>query len=216
MRSFLFPSALLVGAALFFPGGAASAGDAKSPPTFKWSEAPTIDQAPGSGVHGVVNGASLVFDNIAITAEDAHYNLEVRANKDHMSAGPRIALAQAPAAGTTQSHKMADSAHGTFLQAPDPSRGPTATTSWNTATAWTVQIAKWDVKPWSAATKNQVAGTASGKFVIVFKGGSGFKDSWVAGTFTDVPVKYSSSPPLCAATCEDLAAYNPRPIWPKR
>lgn len=71
----------------------------------------------------------------------------------------------------------------------------TKTTSWNAKNAYAVEITKWDVADYDKAKGLfQVAGTASGRVAIVYQGYSDFKNSFAAGTFTDVPVRYMGKP----------------------
>jgi hypothetical protein len=76
----------------------------------------------------------------------------------------------------------------------------TKTTSWNTSNSFYVEITKWDVKPYDAkGGMFQQAGTASGKVYVAHDANDmsekrGFKDSGVAGTFTDAIVRYKGEP----------------------
>ncbi|MEO6420223.1 MAG: hypothetical protein ABIP39_12480, partial [Polyangiaceae bacterium] len=66
---------------------------------------------------------------------------------------------------------------------------------------WSIEFTKWDVSAPSTDSKagiEQKAGKASGRVVLMLKDAGTdrpIKDSWVAGTFTDVPVSYVGSPP---------------------
>ena len=73
---------------------------------------------------------------------------------------------------------------------------PSHTTSWNADNAFYIEFTSWDVKPWDEKTKGaQVAGKASGKIYIGYKGrDGGFKDSGASGEFKDAQVRYSSQP----------------------
>jgi hypothetical protein len=77
---------------------------------------------------------------------------------------------------------------------------PTKTTSWNTVNAYYVEITKWDVSPYDPKLgMSQQAGKASGKIYVAHDANAmsekrGFKDSGVAGTFTDAIVRYKGEP----------------------
>ena len=38
------------------------------------------------------------------------------------------------------------------------------------------------------------AGKASGRIAVCYQGGGSFKDSWAAGTFENVPIRYMGKP----------------------
>lgn len=71
------------------------------------------------------------------------------------------------------------------------------TTSWNASNSYYVEFTKWDVKEYDK--KNgmfQVAGKASGKVYVAYKGWGDFKNSVVSGTFEDATVRYMGEPKL--------------------
>jgi len=69
------------------------------------------------------------------------------------------------------------------------------TTSWNSDVHMVLEITKWETKPYDPEGELfQVAGKASGKIYICFVGSAGFKNSGVAGTFTDAIIRYMGNP----------------------
>jgi hypothetical protein len=69
------------------------------------------------------------------------------------------------------------------------------TTSWNDDNAYYLQVDSWDARPWDPkGPPYQVAGKASGKIIVVFKGSGKHKDSGLAGVFTDAIVRYMGKP----------------------
>ena len=66
----------------------------------------------------------------------------------------------------------------------------------HTRMAYDVQSDAWDGAEYgSEASMFQVAGKASGKVVVTFRGsGDRFANSWAVGTFTDAPVRYMGKP----------------------
>jgi hypothetical protein len=70
------------------------------------------------------------------------------------------------------------------------------TTSWNTDSAWIIEITEWAKKPWieGAGTFQQV-GTASGRLYICFNGSEqGLKNSWASGIFENAAIVYYGKP----------------------
>lgn len=72
-----------------------------------------------------------------------------------------------------------------------------STTSWNADNAYILMITKWEVGAYDPeGDLFQLAGKASGKLFIIYSGEGmdDFENSWIAGTFKDVPVRYMGEP----------------------
>jgi len=66
---------------------------------------------------------------------------------------------------------------------------------WNTENAYLVEITDWELGSFDPeASDFQVKGKASGKFAICLQKNDTYAPSWVAGTFKDVPIRYSGEP----------------------
>jgi hypothetical protein len=95
----------------------------------------------------------------------------------------------------TYRKSMQESGGGHFqIRSPDD---PTTTTSWNSPNAYVLELTRWEVADYDPnASMFQVAGRASGRIVVVYRGYNDgrFQNSWVAGSFTDVPVRYMGEP----------------------
>jgi hypothetical protein len=64
------------------------------------------------------------------------------------------------------------------------------TTSWNADNAYALELTRWQVGRCTPGEAGQPArlGTASGRIIVVYRGFEESENSWVAGTFTNVPI----------------------------
>jgi hypothetical protein len=167
---------------------------------FEWTDEPSIDDAPDAPVRGVVNGRP--FEPVAIFFEPRFGNWAlVIANRalpePHalLPFGTESAnitdLPRDLAVGTRQ--KSMSSGGGFFQILVE---GDDRTTSWNAPNAYALELTKWDLRPFDGEAEEvlQDGGSASGRVVLVYEGTGSFGRAWVAGTFTDVPIRYRGAP----------------------
>lgn len=176
------------------PGGDPAA---KESVAFEWSEAPTLDQIPAAAVKGEANGKPFAAKAIYFEPRFRSWTMVIHEAELSRPTGIRpqgqyisISLPEAPAAGMkwTKALKYGD---GFFqIQKADG----TGLTSWNSQNAYAIEITKWDVKPYDEKRMFQVAGKASGRIAICYKGTGDLKNAWAAGTFEDVLVRYMGKP----------------------
>lgn len=70
------------------------------------------------------------------------------------------------------------------------------TTSWNADNAHYLEITSWTVTPPTVEPGQRAAGgTASGRVYITYRGSDPAENSWLAGTFTDIPVVFEGAAP---------------------
>lgn len=180
------------------------------------TEAPSLDLAFDSAIKGEANGVPVELTRVRVQGDDQGWYLMLEQEAPEAGAtGPRygwnqfhIAFAAAPASKKTMSRALATG--DGFFQVTDPLKADNGTGSsainWQRSkNTWSIEFTKWEVSaPFNEeapkAGVEQKAGRASGRVVLMLKdaGQSAdrpVKDSWVAGTFTDVPVSYVGSPP---------------------
>jgi hypothetical protein len=170
-----------------------------APAAFEWTEAPAADKIPGGPVKMDANGEKLDAKAVYFEPGFKEWRMVIHSGalKKPTSIRPRgqfvsISLAEEPRAGKTIVKKMK---YGNGYYQVKKTDDPEKTTSWNASNAYVIQITKWDVKPYDPKGRIfQSAGTASGKVAIVYKGSGSFKNSFAAGTFKDVPVRYMGKP----------------------
>ena len=176
----------------------------EAPTAFEWTDSPTAEMIPAGPPSGSANGQPFeaksiffepVFDEWNLVISDA----ELDSPTDLLRSGSqsvKIRLPQSLSTGTFT--KAIDESGGGYWQVHSPdSENPEDTTSWNAPHAYVLQITKWEVSPYDEQGRLfQQAGTASGRVVVVYRGreGGDFQNSWVAGTFEDVPVRYMGRP----------------------
>ena len=164
-----------------------------------FTQTPALDKIPNAPIKGVVNGRP--FEGKAVYFEPYFGKWKlVIAEKALKEATDlldtcqyfNIDIDEPPAAGKKLAHPW-EFGKG-YLQVQKTDK-PGDNTSWNTENAWVLEITKWDVKPYDEKGKMfQQAGTASGHVYITYGGGTDIKQSWAAGTFTDVPVRFMGKP----------------------
>lgn len=175
-------------------------------------EAPSLDLAFDSAIKGEANGVAVELPRVRVQGDDQGWYLMLEqetpsATPGTGESGPRygwnqfhIAFTAAPASKKTMSRLLATG--DGFFQVSDPTKADNGTGSsainWQRSkNTWSIEFTKWEVAPdASKGGVEQKTGKASGRVVLMVKdAGAGVKDSWVAGTFTDVPVSYVGSPP---------------------
>lgn len=176
------------------------------------TEAPSLDLALASAIKGEANGVLVEFPRVRVQGDDQGWYLMLEQEVPSSTpasdeSGPRygwnqfhIAFTAAPVSKATMSRSLATG--DGFFQVTDPMKADNGTGSsainWQRSkNTWTLEFTKWEVAPdASKGGVEQKSGRASGRVVLMVKdAGAGVKDSWVAGTFTDVPVSYVGSPP---------------------
>jgi len=173
-----------------------------APETFEYTEELSADLIPNTPVSAMANGRPLEiktvlfqprFDEWGMTLSTAELDRPTAILAGMKEAVNLSDLPQELGVGT-YTHAIDESGGGYFqIQKIDD---PESTTSWNTSTAYHLEITEWDAADYDPeGSMFQQAGTASGKVVAVFRGRDGsFGNSWVAGTFEDAVVRYMGTP----------------------
>jgi hypothetical protein len=182
---------------------------AKSEPAV---EVPSLDLAFESAIKGEANGVPVELTRVRVQGDDQGWYLMLEQEAPEAGAtGPRygwnqfhIAFAASPTSKKTMSRALATG--DGFFQVTDPTQADNGTGSstinWQRSkNTWSIEFTKWEVSSeGSQGGVEQKAGKASGRVVLMLKdagqrAGTPLKDSWVAGTFTDVPVSFVGTPP---------------------
>ena len=174
---------------------------------YSFTEQPSLDTVPEHFILGQVDGKDFIgktmhfepeFDQWALKIYDTTFETpdDIYVMDCREMA---LELPEPPAAGKTMSKTNIEIGEGGkdayVILAPDTA--PTEFEIWNADNAWVLQITDWEVGPYDPDGMNvQIAGKASGKIALCFKGNDDHKDSWIAGTFTDIPVRYNGEPPF--------------------
>lgn len=167
---------------------------------FEWTDEPSIEDAPDAPVRGVVNGRP--FEPVAIFFEPRFGNWAL------VIANRALPEPHALLPFGTESANITDLPRDLAVGTRDKSMGPGGgffqiraggddrTTSWNAPNAYALELTKWDLQPFDAEAEEvlQDGGTASGRVVLVYDATASFGRAWVAGTFTDVPIRYRGPP----------------------
>ena len=166
-----------------------------------YTETPALDKIPEGTIKGMANGRPFEATGVYFEPSFGKWRLVI-GDKPLEEPTDIVVGAQAvnmdipepPAAGKTWTRTMK---YGDGYFQVKKTDDPENTTSWNADNAWVLELTKWDVQPYDEnGSLFQQAGTASGKVYVAYKGSMDIKDSWVAGTFTDVPVRYMGKPEL--------------------
>ncbi|MGE0328331.1 MAG: hypothetical protein AB7K71_03765 [Polyangiaceae bacterium] len=173
-------------------------GAASGPVTFKWSDAPKAADIPEEALNGDSNGKRWEAKSVVIEPgfkegwEVKFYESEI---KEPLGFGSgqfiELDFKDEPKAGVkiTKPMKYGDG----FFQINSAEGG--GLTSWNAENAYYLEFSEWDVKPYDEqGSSSQVAGKASGKVYVAYKGTGSFKNSGLWGTFKDAVVRYSGKP----------------------
>jgi hypothetical protein len=178
-----------------------SAGFADDAAVPGYTDAPTFEKIPAGPVKGMANDRSFEAKTIYFEPSFGKWCLVIGdiALKEPTSLlmdaqAININLDEPPAVGKKYTHQMKFGGGYFHIQKSDKREDMT---SWNADNTYVLEITKWDIKPYDTKGKMyQVAGLASGRIYIVYKGGTDIKNSWAAGTFTDVPVRYMGKPEM--------------------
>lgn len=162
---------------------------------------------PALPIRGSANGQPFVAGTVVFReSHTGTWHLEISDHEFDPLGGPALArseksdvqtiylnLPEAPAAGARFVRDM-EYGGGYFQIKPAPDSD--GTTSWNTSTAWQINIEKWEKGDTVRNTCGQPdIGSASGTLYISFQGtGMGIRDSWVSGQFTAAPILYCGTP----------------------
>ncbi len=191
------------------PAAGSAAGSAATKPepaaggagggAFICKDAPAVEKIPAGPVKGEANLKPFVAKAIYFEPGFKAWRMIVHENALSSPTGLvtggqsiNIDLPEDPAAGKkwTRPMKYGDG----YFQIVKPD-DPQNTTSWNASNAWAIEITKWEQKPYDPkGSVFQEAGKASGRIAVCYQGGGSFKDSWAAGTFENVPIRYMGKP----------------------
>jgi len=176
-------------------------------PEFTYTDTPTLDMIGGE-VRGEVDGVA--FNPVTMYIEPGLSGWTLKVLEKELdspedifmddSGALTLEFAKAPAAGQTYDHPMefSDELNGYFLVKGTEDYngdGEPDYEIWNSENAYVVEITDWELAPFNPeASDFQVAGKTSGKFALCVPASSSHPASWVAGTFTDIPVRYSGEP----------------------
>jgi len=166
-----------------------------------FTETPTFDKIPKGIIKGIANGRPFEAKTVLFEPSLGKWCLVISDMAlsdplDLLTEGQsiNIDLPEPPATGKKWSREMKYGDGYFQVQKTDKADD---TTSWNADNAYVLEITRWDVKPYTEDEGMfQVGGKASGRVYIVYKGAFDMKDSWAAGIFTDVPVRYMGQPEL--------------------
>ncbi len=171
--------------------------------TASWTDSPALEMIPDAPLQGEANGVEFLGKAVFFEPSFGKWQLTVAdvvmdSPTGLVTEGQRIyiSLPEVPESGQVFIREM-EYGDGYFQirQKDDPD----STTSWNTDNAYAIEITDWNVAEWDPDSDMfQQAGTASGRVFICFsgEGWDNFDNSWVAGTFTNVPVRYMGEPSL--------------------
>jgi hypothetical protein len=161
--------------------------------------APTIESIPAGPVKGQASGKPFVVATVYFEPGLGKWRLVLHEGKFDKPTeigvkgqSINIDLPEPPAAGKKWTRELK---YGDGYFQINKKDDPSSSTSWNGTNGWALEITKWDVKPWDPkGSPFQDAGKASGKVSVCYKGSGDFTDSWAAGTFADVAVRYMGQP----------------------
>ncbi len=170
-------------------------------PPYQWIDKPVIDTVPQAPLGGMANGRP--FNTQAIVIEPIGDKWKMKIHDKPLEAPTSLIMGgQAltidlpfhPGVGAKFTREMAYG-DGYFQISNDPTNLE-ATTSWNAENAWAIEITKWEVADYDPdGDLYQMAGTASGRIAVCYKGNpTGIQNSWLAGDFEDVTVRYMGKP----------------------
>jgi hypothetical protein len=146
---------------------------------FKWSQTPTLADAPKDKSYASVGGKPFELSKVEIWVSEANGDFSLRTNDGEMM-GPSLTFKGVPKAGAAISEKWAYN-HGYFQV---PKKGDTIqcsrqTTSYNGDHATQFKLTRYDGK------------TADGSFVTTWEWdqhAEGKRQFWAGGTFKDAKV----------------------------
>lgn len=165
----------------------------------KFTENPTAEHVTKGAIKGTANGEKFECKEVFFEVSLGKWNMNIVDTKLEKPLGFKkrgaryvsISLPEVPEEGKILQKKM-KSGDG-FFQVRKP--GSDQTTSWNASNSYYIEFTKWDVKEYNEKKGMfQLAGKASGKVYVAYKGYGDFKNSVVAGTFENVNVRYMGKP----------------------
>ncbi|MCB9588085.1 MAG: hypothetical protein H6718_21945 [Polyangiaceae bacterium] len=169
------------------------------PVTYKWAEAPAPGDIPDEALNGDANGRRWEAQSVVIEPgykqgwEISFYEKKLENPTSFVSGSQfiKVNLPEEPKKGAKLKKEMK---YGDgFFQIKNPDRD--GLTSWNATNAYYIEFTEWDAKPYDEkGSMTQVAGTASGKVYVAYKGAGSFKNSGLWGTFKDAVVRYRGKP----------------------
>lgn len=170
---------------------------AARPAAFAFTDNPTAAMIPDYPAKGEANGKPIVIRSVLFTPGYDVWTLRLAEKEfgpeDLFMDTQEIVIDLPGTPGVGEFTRKLEYGKGYFQIAKVDA--PTETTSWNGDNAWVLQITKWDAKPYNPkGSMVQIAGTASGYVAVVYKAGSDFKNSWVAGRFDGAVVRYWGEP----------------------
>ena len=188
---------------LYDPGktvAKASATAAGKPVKLAWTEKPALEMA-SEPLAAELDGKAVTLDDLSVVGQDKAWVVSFQGHAGDLTVGTAIKLAQRPVKGARFAKPMGDGGN-ISLDVPDKADAAN-TASFPGPAAYVLEFTAFEAKPWDESMRNVTTdvGKASGRIVAMFKGAEGYANSWVAGTFTDVPVQIYREPPLCAVTC---------------
>ncbi|MCA9627062.1 MAG: hypothetical protein KC766_05335 [Myxococcales bacterium] len=169
------------------------------PVTYKWSDTPKPEEIPDEPLNGDANGRRWEPQSVVIEPGVKQgwvmnfYEKKLEKPTGFVSGSQFITL-RLPEAPKKGAKMKKDMKYGDgFFQIKNPDQD--GLTSWNSSNAYYVEFTDWDVKPFDeSGSTSQVAGTASGKVYIAYKGAGSFANSGLWGTFKDAIVRYRGKP----------------------
>ena len=173
---------------------------ASSARAFTWTAAPSLANIPDQPVTGMLGDQPFDVASVLLEPGFHQWRLVCSATAPENPFDPLLEAQKLVVELTAEPRKGAMFQRsmdwgGGFWQVEDPLQPPQLT-AWNGNNAWVVEFTSWQVKPYDTeGPTEQTAGTADGRLAVVYQGAEGLKDAWVAGTFTDAPVRYLGPPP---------------------
>ncbi len=181
-------------------GDASTASGSGANPPFVFSESPAANLIPSTRVRGVANGQPVEMPHVLLEATRNEWRVSFcekpfsRPTDFVHGQAVHIYVREGLAVGKPLVHAMKPGGGYFAMHVSDPANAD-ATVSWVTDHAYYLEITKLDAKPYDATGELvQVAGTASGRVYVAYKGGSRFASSGVAGTFERAVVRYYGKP----------------------
>jgi len=173
-----------------------------------YTDTPVLDEIPGWAPRGVANGAFFEAASLVFFPFESQWKLEIYDRPVDPMQGLAITRSQYPDVQSIHINLPGEPATGAVFERElaygggyfqiKKSPDATGTTSWNTSTAWVIEITRWDRGPWQVGGKTfQQAGTAAGRLYLCFKGSEGnIRSSFLAGVFDDAPIMYYGPPAI--------------------
>ncbi len=166
----------------------------------EWTAEPALEMIPNMPVSGMANGVEFYANTVFFEPRFGKWRLVLAEEELTSPTGPlpggqsiNIDMPEIPEEGSVFIKEMAYG-NGYFQIRKKDSED---TTSWNADNAYAIKITKWDVEDFNPELGAfQLAGKASGRVFIAYSGENweDFDDSWAAGTFTDVNVRFMGEP----------------------